>query len=339
MKALILALAVFSAHTCLAGGVDGGGGGLIPQFPSNTGNTKFAVENLRQYMLPVFAQLELLATVTKGSKDPYFQVIGRLFDTSSGSDIYQEFNSLKFVVYPDCLDKNGDAQDAVAFPPKSDEICFDADRMAPKLEVAEEWAPLIALAIHELSHHLGYSENEAVMLQRMVNQSLSVRHIYNMKDSFDDLNRKIEDIEFEAKGIEAHINSGFQPDALCVRLGMFRQQAVEVQNFISNVGNMRGYMPLTLQGWVNTIALQMKALSMTMYCMAPPERSSWDTIFAGKPSDTLNAVMTKLSSGKSQFDFGNRMIYDIGYRDKTTALTEISEIESLVAEIKGQIFK
>ncbi len=143
------------------GGISAGGGGTLPAHPIYPFRvTQILAESQRQLRL-------------------YFNFI-RKYNREYKTDLDQKFffgdlnlatqlekTSIEILEDKPCLDRNGHEVDASIVATRPNTICFSAYRVAPKLveEIANK--EIVALLVHELSHFLGSTEDEAVQLQQL----------------------------------------------------------------------------------------------------------------------------------------------------------------------------
>jgi hypothetical protein len=150
------------------GGVDGGGGGTLPANPESTERIRSFLRNdarreLRFYVLS--KQAEYDARVNEGLNPSWLPILfgqgNKLWDVLENTDIELEMKK-------PCFDANGVEVDGSVHASKPGAICISAYRIAPKLVRGRGEIETLGLILHEFSHLLGATEEEARKFQKEV---------------------------------------------------------------------------------------------------------------------------------------------------------------------------
>lgn len=153
---------VFSTAFASHGGVSDGGGGTLNPDPAQPADIAFyAQESSKAILSWLYRQeQEFIASPEEGS--PYAKLFGH------EKDIFQIMPSVKFELRmtAPCLDANGAPKDASIFGKEAGTLCISPFLMAPKLNRQTAERETAALMIHEISHLMGTTEDEAVQIQK-----------------------------------------------------------------------------------------------------------------------------------------------------------------------------
>lgn len=139
------------------GGISAGGGGTLPSNPIGT---------YRVVQILAEAKRQLRLYITDERKYDRTGLNQKFFFGEENLATQLEKTDIEILEDRPCKDRNGHDVDASIVASRPNTICFSAFRVAPKLveEVANK--EIVALLVHELSHFLGATEEEAVSLQR-----------------------------------------------------------------------------------------------------------------------------------------------------------------------------
>jgi len=168
-----------------AGTSDRGGGGNLPTAKALSAEEILGViKNIKITMEPVLFRLEaygithdqaLKVFKEAGYPEPelsakrLLSVLAKMFGGREPA-VYPLFRKLRFVGVVDgpCHDlQNGD-RDGSAFNSDPNEICLSVPRLQKKVDHLSELSEILALAIHEISHRVGATEEEAQSIQFVI---------------------------------------------------------------------------------------------------------------------------------------------------------------------------
>lgn len=145
------------------GGVNGGGGGTLPANPSSTYEINEIIEDSKHDLIPyIKGQLRYYDDKIAGSAER--KVFG------SKPNLYDVLEDTNIEVLQDqpCHDAYGRPTDGSIHASKPGAICISAFTIAPKVVSERAKVEVLALIVHELSHLLGTTEEEARTLQKGV---------------------------------------------------------------------------------------------------------------------------------------------------------------------------
>lgn len=142
----------------MAGSISGGGGGTVPANPVGSAAIVEILRDSRTTLLMYFRNLD--------SENPPMSeaVMRRLYKgTQTIYDVINE-TAIEAQLSAPCRDGDGKEVDGSIFT-ASGGICISSLRLGDKLERTNAFSQTVALVAHELSHKLGFSEDEATELQ------------------------------------------------------------------------------------------------------------------------------------------------------------------------------
>jgi hypothetical protein len=172
-----MALATFLVvgNTAFAGVVDGGGGGTLPADPVPV---QAVVDVIRGSKL----DLRLYARMVSwnGSPGTSPALMKKLFGQRRTLLDLIEDTPIEIKTDAPCYDAGGKEVDGSVYPnPPSAgigalpfDVCISAQRIAPKLVEERVYGETLALVLHEYSHLLGTTEDEAVEFQKAASEAL-----------------------------------------------------------------------------------------------------------------------------------------------------------------------
>lgn len=134
------------AHPLREGGVSDGGGDSIGASKVSAQEIADKIPELSSWIFP---------WLYKNQTDQANQFIGLLKE-----------GSVEVRLTEPCFDKNGTAKDGSIYASQKNQICISAFLLSKKLSKSNFESELAALMIHEFSHFLGTTEDEAVSLQK-----------------------------------------------------------------------------------------------------------------------------------------------------------------------------
>lgn len=169
-KKLILLPFLLISQTLLAGGntggMDGGGGGTLPAHPASVYEIQDIAQEAKPQLLYLLNGYEWREKYDQQKYDQQKPLYRKLF---SGPRKAQEvLKDLRLEVRLDkpCLTSGGIEVDGSIYALKSNTICLSAFRISQKIDKAAAEREVLALLMHEVSHFMGTTEDEAVDLQK-----------------------------------------------------------------------------------------------------------------------------------------------------------------------------
>ncbi|WP_413576128.1 hypothetical protein ACLVWU_17230 [Bdellovibrio sp. HCB290] len=147
------------------GGMDGGGGGTLPANPATINQVRTIAQEAKPELLFLFNSYEYFGSISPDSLHT------KLFGRSRVQDVLKELR-LEVRVDKPCYTSKGTEVDASIYATKHNTICLSASRIAPKVDVAAAKREVIALLMHEVSHFMGATEEEAVNFQKEIAHSI-----------------------------------------------------------------------------------------------------------------------------------------------------------------------
>lgn len=144
------------------GGMDGGGGGVLPAYPISAFEVQEIAESAK---VKILYMLNGLQRTKMNSQQSYWK---KLF---SGPQAAQEvLRNLDLVVHlsSPCFTSDGREVDVSIYESKPNTICLSAARISQKIDFLAAEREVLGLLMHELSHYCGANEDEAVALQKDV---------------------------------------------------------------------------------------------------------------------------------------------------------------------------
>jgi hypothetical protein len=169
MKVFFLLLSLLVSSVSFASGtVDGGGGGTTPAHPGEIKDVIRAIhsakENLRLYFR--YRQHEIFWSSAHFGN---VQTADRRF-FEGPQNLLTILEQVQIEVPTDrpCYDANHVEVDGSMYASSPQMICISAFRIASKVDKLRVEIEVLGLIAHELSHHIGANEDEAVMIQKLV---------------------------------------------------------------------------------------------------------------------------------------------------------------------------
>jgi hypothetical protein len=155
---------LFSAFS-FAGGVSDGGGGTTNPNPANPDWITFAAGEYGR-VIQAWLYKQEKDFLELRPEERTLSSYSKLFGHSK--DVFSVLPSVKFELRMNapCLDANGAPKDASIFGKEEGSLCLSPYSMAPKLNEQNYDRETVALMIHEISHLMGTTEEEAVKIQK-----------------------------------------------------------------------------------------------------------------------------------------------------------------------------
>jgi hypothetical protein len=161
--AAVLSLSMSQAH---AGGITGGGGGVTNPDPIQPEAIARLVQNESKPVLLSWlnSQEEKFQQLSRAeqSASPYRKLFAQtpnIFDVMEQAGVDLE-------MHQPCFDLNRETRDGSVHSHTPGFVCLSPFTMAPKLDESNYVAETMALVLHELTHKLGTTEDEATLMQK-----------------------------------------------------------------------------------------------------------------------------------------------------------------------------
>jgi hypothetical protein len=181
----------------------GGGGNISPEKQLSVDEIESVIKDLRYTITPVLFRMEDYGVtydqalkVFKEKKYPkpeeaahhLIDVLEKMFSEPDVA-VYSILKQVRFVAFAAgaCHDLKNADKDGSAFNLDPIEVCISVSRLRTKVTHLTEQSEVLALAIHELSHRAGASEEEAQAVQFMVLQQFGSATPESMNSAFDAL--------------------------------------------------------------------------------------------------------------------------------------------------------
>ena len=194
-KKLILLPLLLLTETLWAGGntggMDGGGGGTLPAHPASI----YEIQDIAQEAKPDLLYL-LNGYEWREKYDQQKPLYKKLFGGPRKAQEVLKDLRLEVRLDKPCFTSGGTEVDGSIYGLKSNTICLSAFRISQKVDKAAAEREVLALLMHEISHFLGATEDEAVDLQKDISwwilnakadSRLEGDRIRNTLDSFESL--------------------------------------------------------------------------------------------------------------------------------------------------------
>lgn len=200
-KKLILLPFLLLSETLWAGGntggMDGGGGGTLPAHPASV----YEIQDIAQEAKPQLFYL-LNGYEWREKYDRQKPLYKKLFGGPRKAQEVLKDLLLEVRLDKPCLTSGGTEVDGSIYALKPNTICLSAFRISQKIDKAAAEREVLALLMHEVSHFMGATEDEAVELQKDISW-----WILNAKV---DSKLNEEGIRSELDGFESLLESGIE---------------------------------------------------------------------------------------------------------------------------------
>jgi hypothetical protein len=162
LGALVASFALGASSPARAGGVDGGGGNLLPSEHVSVADIGQIIRDGKRDLRMYVRGLEWSSSLSPLSP------LGQKLFGSAGSTLVEVLENTPIDVRETepCYDENHVETDGSVYGSAPGSICISAFRIAPKLVPERARGETLALVLHELSHKLSATEDEAVSLQK-----------------------------------------------------------------------------------------------------------------------------------------------------------------------------
>ena len=170
----LTALVLVAATQAHAGGITGGGGGVTNPDPAQPQMVVDAVKSEGKAILWSWLKSQQLKFLEAKPSDRATSPYRKLF--AGYPTIFEviEKNGIEFEMKRSCLDASGAQKDGSVHARTPGFICLSPFSMAPKLNHDNYRQETLALAVHELSHLLNTTEQEAVIIQKEALKAISL---------------------------------------------------------------------------------------------------------------------------------------------------------------------
>jgi hypothetical protein len=163
-KSILTALLLFFPLTTFAmGGVSDGGGGTTNPDPVGAERVAESIEGYGLKLLNIWLNAKEYEFLISGSLPDRPE--SKLFLASPSVFEVIAKTKVEIRMSESCYDKNGQAWDGSIYASEPGAICLSAFTMGPKLNSHNVEAETLALYMHEISHLMGYTEEEAREIQ------------------------------------------------------------------------------------------------------------------------------------------------------------------------------
>lgn len=242
---------VLGAPVAQGTATQGGGGDLPPQKEVSIEELKALIKDLKLTIEPVLYRMEAYGVtysqalkVFNDAKNPkpeesaknLVTALDKMFKAEN-APVYAELERIKFVAHSEgaCHDLKNEDKDGSAFNKNPNEICLSVPRLQKKVDHQSELSEVLSLAIHELSHRVKATEEEAQAIQFMVLKQFGSATPESFTEVFSngiDNSPNIWRFTGEEKTFQEK-DSSLLP-ALCARIG---ENAVEINKIINKKSN------------------------------------------------------------------------------------------------------
>jgi hypothetical protein len=296
---LLLFLIIFTSASAIAapvdreGGIEGGGGGTLPVSPASPDLLQSrliqnAKRDLRLYIKSAQYGYELVPHAPRPNPDKDDKMFGgpvKLFDILEKTD-------MEILLDRPCKDAFGNDVDGSVHASKPDTICISAFSIAPKVDEDQVLAQTEALIVHELSHILGTTENEARDLQRNALFFLKRLSADQSKDFTERAKENSEEVMtsfYTLNKLFDQRNNASDPDICDALLALYER--VNDYSYKTREGNL-GFYNLGERNFleVQNTKVHLAALAFNVIAGTPNAdraRAELDAAFGGKESVTF----------------------------------------------------
>lgn len=178
---ILFAIWVFSISGAAAadcdGGVVGGGGNVLgatpPEVPQDVSEVKVRIQQARE-MLPEFIKVEIAQFEAGQLKGREFELIQKL-NRRKNKTVERRLAAVRMQIRSSeaCHDSFGHEVDGSIYVPQEHSFCISALGIANKVTMDQVAVQSAALILHEFSELQGFSDEEAIELQKMALQKMN----------------------------------------------------------------------------------------------------------------------------------------------------------------------
>ncbi len=320
-----------------AGGNGSGGGNTIGSSPLSKGEIKDLINQSKDSAVYVLRRIELIGAFgRKSDLGAIASVYQKLF--LGPKTVYQSLKEVRFnsIETGPCHDTQWDDKDASA--KDSPEICFSLERLSAKLGHDSAQAEVLALVVHEMSHTMGATEDEAVLLQSMVKSSLS-------SDSLDKIPELVKRYRSDLSDAVANVDSfhaglaSYQAPEICVGIGFIGASinVVMLENWHSWVSSGGNGIIFSAPKEVSALTgAFLKSMNLMSLC-APDKMKQVTSAFGSKSEMPLSefeaAAMTGFNSSNA-LPVPSITIRKLVPGDMNTLEKEIVDIQTMLKSVQ-----
>jgi hypothetical protein len=145
----------------MAGSISGGGGGTVPANPVGNAAIAEILKESRSTLLMYFRSLDAgpgKAPMSEADAKRLYEATPTIYDVINETVIEAQSSA-------PCRDGDGNEVDG-SIVATNGGICISLQRLGTKLDRTNAFSQTVALVAHELSHKLGFNEDEATELQK-----------------------------------------------------------------------------------------------------------------------------------------------------------------------------
>jgi hypothetical protein len=355
LKTLILLMSLM-ASAAFAGGAGDGGGDILPDDPANPYQVQRWLDEAKLPVRLALNHLEynLLSFVkAKDLSGDMLEVYRKLF--ASKKTIYQSLDEAIWVPLEKggCEDLGGNEHDASALK-DAPRICFAMENLSHKLQMKSGRSKIVALIAHEVSHLSGTTEEEAVIVQKMIQNDVS-DSIFSIKDAVSSVKEAVGGI---VESLDNLSRSASGRDGLdqyfCTLLPVALTEINSLQERNFDYGSSVGIMFFTANNTWKIPQALMRAINLMSVCAtnkhdeAAKFIAQLAKVFAGKkqimmsefyrrystlpPNDTTNADLDYKA-----FVGEDRPIRRLTPKSKAAILAEIQEMVTIIKPLQAEL--
>lgn len=315
------------------GGVGDGGGNAIPEDAVSEGLIQDWLSHAKEPTRYALHQLEMtLGMLRKDKSQQVYQVdynalYQKLFEGKK--TVYQALDEAVFapILVGGCegidtpLDK--DANSLKNAP----NICFSLENLSYKLHEFSGKPQLIALIAHEVSHMVGATEDEAVMIQNMIQSSVSSSAFDSASElgqSFRaNLSTAIDDAKTELGSPKKYCES--------VQFNAMTSTTMQLMNTVSDNISQLGMIVPTQQGLGHLYATLIKSVNLLNACAGRESDPRIVALFKDRKQVTVRQYGTAL--GYTDWDqYPDVIVRRVNPKDEKTVRQELKDVlDQLVA--------
>lgn len=280
----MLSLASGNVWASSSGGVGDGGGNVIAEDMMGPYEIR---DLLAKSKVPAKYVLRNIETI--GRNDTSSAEMGRIYQKLFGGSqtVYQALDQAVFepIQTGGCDGIGGMEHDASALK-NAPRICFSLEALSAKLDEKSGRAQLLALVIHEVSHLVGTTEDEAQELQKSVQANVSTKLFDRISDIVEANKRDIKDI-IEAGHSARQAIAANQKGLFCQITPLMVSLVSNFQNRSSDYFGDPGISVLDPKGFSNFSSGFLKALNLLSLCGKDSPRVGIEAAFKGKNQTSL----------------------------------------------------
>jgi hypothetical protein len=315
------------------GGADTGGGNVI-------GSTKLASDEVVKLLnkakgpaLYILREIEFIFTASDNTSQ-FAPIAKKLF--AGNTTIYTALKQvqIKPLEHGPCYDSVGNEVDGSAKDMPT--LCFSVERLAARLNSDSIQSEILAIVIHELSHTVGTTEEEAALLQSFVKQTITNNPFQKIPNLVSDYRSNLKDAIDSANNLFTDF-SKFQSQELCSGItylmptvgGLLQKN----MNSLSDSGQ-NGIAFLAPHEFSYLQGALLKTLNAMSYCMQTvPAYQKITEVFKNRTEMSLQAFQAALYGDKKMTQVPQWKVRNIRIGGAGALKQEIGDIKSALTEI------